>query len=471
MSEQIIKNEPGIGRVISKKVTPIERATPNIIAFEGRLAAVETAPNSAAGIISFNDFTNGTLIKTDINISGTNGPSINFEITGKSYSVALPPHVINGQTYLYGGVFHTSTSVCSNILSMGIVTLLMDGDGFFNIWFPRIGYWNSFSSMVWISSIEGEKVNRVTGYEDVSKPASTKFIDVTTIQNWNSANDGPNSGLNADLLDGHQADDFMLTTNTDVMVSKFADDTDLDDILASGAWRVQNTNPNLPTGYDWGQLLVLHGSQDTIAQMIFHATEPEASIRTGVHNPLVWSDWAKVWTDKNDGIGTGLNADLLDGYHAADLMSVKTGMIVLWSGAATNIPSGWKLCDGANGTPDLRNRFIIGAGSSYAVGATGGSKDASLVSHNHTINDPKHTHSVTDPGHTHTVKGGNTSTGHTAFYHTSRGAGDLTGAALSKTTGISIKSKATGISIHSTGGTATNKNLPPYFALCYIMKT
>ena len=53
----------------------------------------------------------------------------------------------------------------------------------------------------------------------------------------------------------------------------------------------------------------------------------------------------------------------------------------MWSGATNNIPSGWALCDGNNGTPNLQDKFIVGAGSSYAVDATGGSADATLVSH------------------------------------------------------------------------------------------
>lgn len=51
------------------------------------------------------------------------------------------------------------------------------------------------------------------------------------------------------------------------------------------------------------------------------------------------------------------------------------GIIVLWSGALVDIPDGWVLCDGNNGTPDLRNRFIIGAGDTYAPGDSGGSTD------------------------------------------------------------------------------------------------
>jgi len=56
--------------------------------------------------------------------------------------------------------------------------------------------------------------------------------------------------------------------------------------------------------------------------------------------------------------------------------AVPTGVILLWSGSTGSVPSGWYLCDGTNGTPDLRDRFIIGAGNTYAVNATGGTADA-----------------------------------------------------------------------------------------------
>jgi len=81
--------------------------------------------------------------------------------------------------------------------------------------------------------------------------------------------------------------------------------------------------------------------------------------------------------------------------------SIPTGLISLWSGSIGSIPSGWNLCDGSNGTPNLTDRFIVGAGSSYAVNGTGGATSASLTS----TNLPAHTHTatVTDPGHTHTT--------------------------------------------------------------------
>jgi len=89
--------------------------------------------------------------------------------------------------------------------------------------------------------------------------------------------------------------------------------------------------------------------------------------------------------------------------------SFVTGMILLWSGSIASVPSGWALCDGTNGTPNLRDRFIIGAGSTYAVNATGGSATATLA----TTNLPSHTHSISasgttglqSNGHTHTFSG------------------------------------------------------------------
>ena len=58
---------------------------------------------------------------------------------------------------------------------------------------------------------------------------------------------------------------------------------------------------------------------------------------------------------------------------------VPNGAIIMWSGTVATIPDGFSLCDGSNGTPDLRNRFVIGAGGTYAVGATGGSSATTQV--------------------------------------------------------------------------------------------
>jgi microcystin-dependent protein len=131
------------------------------------------------------------------------------------------------------------------------------------------------------------------------------------------------------------------------------------------------------------------------------------------------------------------------------------GMIMLWSGSSASIPSGWLLCDGTNSTPDLRNRFVVGAGSTYAVGATGGSADAIVVSHTHSVTDAGHTHQVVANSITGTGSGGG------GYF---MNIGQVPGASATTT------SSTTGISINSTGSSGTNANLPPYYALCYIMR-
>jgi len=140
--------------------------------------------------------------------------------------------------------------------------------------------------------------------------------------------------------------------------------------------------------------------------------------------------------------------------------AIPSGGIIIWSGSSASIPSGWYLCNGSNSTPDLRNRFVVGAGSTYAVGATGGSADAITVSHTHTA-------SVNDPGHKHNIGwnqyGQGTSTGRQWYMPFDSGGGTSNSGVSSGTTGISVSNS-------TEGSSGTNANLPPYYALCYIMK-
>jgi microcystin-dependent protein len=147
-------------------------------------------------------------------------------------------------------------------------------------------------------------------------------------------------------------------------------------------------------------------------------------------------------------------------------------MIMMWSGTIATIPSGWALCNGSGGTPDLRNRFIIGAHSDDAGVAkttvtgsptqTGGSKDAILVSHSHTA-----TSTVTDPGHNHSGNGyagkGTSTSNRLAIGDTNSVFGQMP---VNAATGVTVAT-----SISTEGSSGTNANLVPYFALAYIMKT
>ena len=185
------------------------------------------------------------------------------------------------------------------------------------------------------------------------------------------------------------------------------------------------------------------------------------------------------------------------------------GGIIMWSGSIASIPTGWTLCNGVavsrsdgSGTitpPNLLNRFIIGAGdgantgdnpSKYAVAATGGAETVTLTTaqipaHTHTITASgtassagAHTHGVSDPGHSHSVVV-------PASDRTGAGGGAILGPQVTSIspgttasgTGISIQSGGAhthslslSVSAANTGGGEAHDNIPPYYALAYIMK-
>ena len=143
-----------------------------------------------------------------------------------------------------------------------------------------------------------------------------------------------------------------------------------------------------------------------------------------------------------------------------------SGGIIIWSGSSASIPSGWLLCDGSSSTPDLRNRFVVAATSTYAVGATGGSADAIVLSHTHTA-----TSTVTDSGHSHTLtnygsaQAGSDNGGAPVMASTGYGTGRDPNPTNTATTGITVATTNS-----TTGSSGTDQNLPPYYALAFIMK-
>lgn len=147
--------------------------------------------------------------------------------------------------------------------------------------------------------------------------------------------------------------------------------------------------------------------------------------------------------------------------------SVPSGAILLWSGSTASIPTGFVICDGTNSTPDLRNRFVVGAGDTYAVDATGGSADAVVVDHTHTASSSSSS-SVTDPGHNHSVP--NSGSQNNSFDSGTTVGNDTTGTSGTATTGISVSTTTT-TTVSNAGVSGTGANLPPYYALAYIMKT
>jgi hypothetical protein len=174
--------------------------------------------------------------------------------------------------------------------------------------------------------------------------------------------------------------------------------------------------------------------------------------------------------------------------------SVPIGAIILWHHAAGSIPSGYALCDGTNGTPDMRNAFVVGAGGGYSAGATGGATTATptinghaltvseLATHSHVVNDAGHNHPISDPGHTHSTTAG----GYFIPQQTGTGVnlggsgGTFTASAIAvntNTTGISITTAAANVFTDDAGAGAAHTHtaasmsiLPPYYAEYYIKR-
>lgn len=165
---------------------------------------------------------------------------------------------------------------------------------------------------------------------------------------------------------------------------------------------------------------------------------------------------------------------------------IPSGVIVMWSGSIASIPAGWYLCDGNNSTPDLRNKFIIAANADDSGTAktavtgsatqTGGNKDLIVPAHTHT--------GTTDAGGAAT--GSITAAIGSDFgsYQTGSASGvfSVSGSSLSNrmqgaagtgsrpTVDMSIPTHTHSFTTGTSGSSPANANLPPYFALAYIMK-
>ena len=157
--------------------------------------------------------------------------------------------------------------------------------------------------------------------------------------------------------------------------------------------------------------------------------------------------------------------------HGRLVGSVPAGGIIMWSGAVASIPIGWFLCDGQNGTPDLRNRFVVGAGDTYGPGMSGGA-----ATHSHTISglnidvtvNPHTLSQAQIPSHRHYDQ---------EMPATGQGGG-WSPAVMGAHPGTATQGLAGGGQAHSHTATATHlggavssdANVPPYYALAYIMK-
>jgi microcystin-dependent protein len=160
--------------------------------------------------------------------------------------------------------------------------------------------------------------------------------------------------------------------------------------------------------------------------------------------------------------GSVTTAKIADGTVTAAKLSplinfFPAGGIIMWSGSVASIPSGWVLCDGSNSTPDLRNRFIVGASvatGDYAWNATTGAVTGNYAPGN-TGGEAAHKLTVAElAAHTHT------------------GSAQYPGSGPEQNQAGSPEDNTTfNINSGSTGGDQYHENRPPYYALAFIMKT
>ena|GEM_PF-1200223 len=233
-----------------------------------------------------------------------------------------------------------------------------------------------------------------------------------------------------------------LFNNTTANYTSMKELDNVEDAPNIGCWFIHSIRHSDSTN-TWGKQIAY--GWNTNANIIYQRTVTEG----------VWTDWELVGFIRN--------------------------MIIKWCGSINNIPAGWYLCNGENGTPDLRNKFIYGASSNTEIGTTGGSADTVVVSHSHNASadsqgshthtawtDSQGSHSHSFPGGGSAYTGGNQPTGSGTIqsYVTTGAAG-----AHAHNIGMSAAgAHAHNISIEENGVSGTNKNLPPYMKLAYIMK-
>ena len=140
---------------------------------------------------------------------------------------------------------------------------------------------------------------------------------------------------------------------------------------------------------------------------------------------------------------------------------VPINTITIWSGSVEDIPAGWVLCDGQDGRPDLRGRFVLGAGGAYTPGAAGGSEEVTL-----TVDQlAKHSHGQYVPA----SATGSTSTGYTNLVNPASTSNPVSGRPY-KDGLFGSSTSANQVNTKMQGNNEPHENMPPYYALCYIIK-
>ena len=240
--------------------------------------------------------------------------------------------------------------------------------------------------------------------------------------------------MSKEVADRTNADN-VLQANIDVEAnSRVAADKDLQEQLTKEVVALTDGDSKLLSSIEAeanARIKADQSLQDQITTEVTARTNADAVIQTNIETEVSTRSSA--------------DQDLQAQIDALKKTFIPTGVIVVWSGPITTIPSGWNLCNGSNGTPDLRDKFVLGAGNSYAVAATGGEETHTLT----VAEMPAHKHSVMEYSGQSGVSGANAYSAH-------------------------INSNTNGASSDGTtftGDSGAHNNMPPYYALVYIMRT
>jgi microcystin-dependent protein len=183
------------------------------------------------------------------------------------------------------------------------------------------------------------------------------------------------------------------------------------------------------------------------------------------------SNWLLIASRNGDDrtlkLGTGLT--ISPGQSVSHGSPIPCGTIIMWHGRMEDIPVGWVVCDGTNGTPDLRGRFILGSGQGAGLTLrnpqqpTGGRESVALG-----VNQlPRHSHSISDPGHSHNWRGSVSRQGEDdRNYSVDFAKGDVSSWDFDKNT----NSVPTNITINEAGSGEAFEIMPPFYILVFLMK-
>lgn len=371
------------------------------------------------------------------NVTGTLTGNVTGNVTGDVTGNANTATTLQTPRTINGTIFDGSTNISVNMnhsLTSGVGLV---STGAFN------GGAAVTFSLGTPSTISGETTNSVSGttHTHLISHTSSRSTDSTSI-----------------LLDAKGMFDHVASGDHDSRYPRLASANTFEAVqTVSGnfpGWRF--TNPSLPVNSRSSQLGMW---SDTFRFLTLNDDFSIKAIYATIEAPAdgLPLNTSLVTREKGDDRYAPINGE------------IPIGGIIMWSGSVASIPANWALCNGSSGTPDLRNRFVVGAGATYSVGATGGAATVTLTE----AQIPAHTHSVSgvtdvQGAHTHLVEGASAVDSGPFNRVTTRA--DRAGSFDQATTSAGAHGHSVTGTAASTGGGAAHENMPPYYALAYIMR-